>query len=160
MGAWPWLSLVWQCPYGLVAEAFYPTAFPTLLSGGSGWCLPISAALSVVIQWWLKNPNGSGSSVSKFTWSAMLYFNGKDEWVKFEGWNSPCFVIANWRAQSQPTNSKVIPLRWTSGLEEHSSRGRIILKSNRQLVNYTFHYQLHKNKVWLYISIFACSCER
>ena len=55
--------------------------------------------------------------------------------------------------------AKSSPISGLSGLEQLSSQDRIVLKSNRQLFNRTFYYQLHKDKVWLHINIFACSCE-
>lgn len=56
-------------------------------------------------------------------------------------------------------SAKSSPISGLSGLEQLSSQDRIVLKSNRQLFNCTFYYQLGKDKVWLHINIFACSCE-
>lgn len=88
-----------------------------------------------------------------------LHFNKKDEWAIFEGQNIPCFVIAIWRAQSQSTGSTLTLCYWILGLEELSSRDRIILKSNRWLYNRTFYYYLCKNTVWLCIFVHRCELK-
>lgn len=131
----------------------------TLLGGGSGWCLPARTALSLVIQWWLNNPNCSGSSVSKFTWSTMLHLMKRMNKPNLRVIIFVALLLLTGGLRANQLTAKSSPISGLSGLEQISSQDRIVLKSNRQLFNCTFYYQLHKDKVWLHINIFACSCE-